>query len=297
MGPQCQCTEGFELREDGQTCSAKEETGSTVVIGGFGMYGYGFNCSYYNGGCEYFCNDTDLVSQRTGFNYECYCPPGLFLAPNGYSCHDINECNRTNPAPCADGELCVNTYKSYECLTLSLEFGEAGAEVSLNSGRAAGLTDNSGNAASDNGEGKAKMSNIGGSIGNTISAMQTSLIVMVVWVIIVTVALVTIGVLSFRRWRQNYFFDNQSNSSSMASSTSGDSMSDLANLDPVAAPSSISSAERGQANQGFDSDDDALSISVDMSLPETSSQYCPSVVSSSTSSGSLDAEAAIGTRL
>ena len=75
-------------------------------------------------------------------------------------------------------------------------------------------------------EGKLAGASAAGDMVNSVSNIKLSMIAMVVWVIIVTIALVVIGVLSFRRWRRDYFLDGQSNSDGSHSS-SADSDSEL----------------------------------------------------------------------
>lgn len=92
-----------------------------------------------------------------------------------------------------------------------------------------------------------------GSVAN----IKFSLIAMVLWVIIVTIALVVIGVLSFRRWRSHYFLDAQSHSDSSGSSAA-DTDSELgSNLGTEMGMDSglDGTSSRGMSNSAFEGED------------------------------------------
>ncbi len=59
---------------------------------------------------------------------------------------------------------------------------------------------------------------------SSVSGNTLALSIMVVWVIVVTVALVVIGIISFRKWRRDYFMDTRSTagSGSESQSSNGD---------------------------------------------------------------------------
>ena len=95
----------------------------------------------------------------------------------------------------------------------------------------------------------------------TVSNIKVSMIIMVAWVIIVTIALVIIGVLSFRRWRRDYFLDGQSTSDGQSSSAA-DTDSELgSNLGTEMGMDSASSTG-GLSNSGFEADDVPQGVSV-----------------------------------
>ncbi|XP_028839924.1 endosialin [Denticeps clupeoides] len=79
----CECSEGFDLNEDGLTCQPADPCLSAE--------------------CHHKCEP-----MSTGFR--CTCPNGYVLAPDGKACLDIDECNQT---PCP--ELCINVPGTFEC--------------------------------------------------------------------------------------------------------------------------------------------------------------------------------------
>ena len=101
-----------------------------------------------------------------------------------------------------------------------------------------------------------------GKTGSSVNTLQLTTMVISLWVVIVTVALVVIGVLSFRRWRRDYFMDGSlANvpSSAQSSSDLSDSLgSDIGNLMEAGL-----GGPEGASNSGFQSDD-SLSVSVDL---------------------------------
>ncbi|CDQ73718.1 unnamed protein product [Oncorhynchus mykiss] len=79
----CECSDGFTLAEDGQTCQPNH------------------SCS--NANCEFDC-------EETAKGFRCKCPNGYLLAPDGRNCLDVDECLR---APCL--HICANAPGTFEC--------------------------------------------------------------------------------------------------------------------------------------------------------------------------------------
>jgi hypothetical protein len=85
-------------------------------------------CSYDP--CEQICTNTNG-------SYTCGCRQGFQLNINKFTCDDINECNET-ATRCPTGDICVNTWGNYYCISgtggsskgfpqVSALFAEAGA--------------------------------------------------------------------------------------------------------------------------------------------------------------------------
>ncbi|KAM9437202.1 uncharacterized protein ACWYII_015211 [Salvelinus alpinus] len=79
----CECSEGFTLAEDGQTCQPNRSCGTA--------------------NCEFDCEETTK-------GFRCKCPNGYLLAPGGRNCLDVDECLQ---APCP--HICVNSPGTFEC--------------------------------------------------------------------------------------------------------------------------------------------------------------------------------------
>uniref|UniRef100_A0A3P8TRH2 Thrombomodulin n=1 Tax=Amphiprion percula TaxID=161767 RepID=A0A3P8TRH2_AMPPE len=82
---QCSCKEGYDLEDDGLTCSFKDLCSPDT--------------------CEHQC-----VMGESG--YSCRCPDGFKLNEDQRSCSDTDECQSQ---ACRD-HLCVNTHGSYMCV-------------------------------------------------------------------------------------------------------------------------------------------------------------------------------------
>ncbi len=104
----------------------------------------------------------------------------------------------------------------------------------------------------------------------SITGIKTSLIVMVIWVIIVTVALVVVGVLSFRKWRRDYFAgDGGSITTGTHTSASGD-FNDLGSDLGTIVESRLGNRNGGGlSNTGYETDEDMPSIQVNMDQAST----------------------------
>jgi hypothetical protein len=87
--------------------------------------------------CEQTCNNN-------AGSYTCGCRQGFQLNINGFTCDDINECNRTNnnPNACAANEICVNTWGNYYCISgtgnSNAGLGQQAAPLFAEAGAAAG---------------------------------------------------------------------------------------------------------------------------------------------------------------
>ncbi|XP_019899157.2 CD248 molecule, endosialin a [Esox lucius] len=79
----CECSEGFQLDDDGQTCTAADVCRGAP--------------------CEFEC-----LPLSDG--YRCACPEGYMLAPDMRGCLDVDECLQS---PCE--QLCVNAPGTFEC--------------------------------------------------------------------------------------------------------------------------------------------------------------------------------------
>ncbi|XP_078083679.1 hemicentin-1-like [Mustelus asterias] len=58
--------------------------------------------------CQHDCRNTQG-------SYQCVCPPGYRLMPNGRSCQDIDECQEQN-IKCGLNQMCFNTRGSHQCI-------------------------------------------------------------------------------------------------------------------------------------------------------------------------------------
>ncbi|KAG7280430.1 hypothetical protein CRUP_028170, partial [Coryphaenoides rupestris] len=79
----CQCSEGFQLANDGKSCEMFDICQEAM--------------------CEFEC-----LPLSDG--YRCACPEGYMLAPDEQGCLDVDECLQS---PCE--QLCVNSLGSFEC--------------------------------------------------------------------------------------------------------------------------------------------------------------------------------------
>lgn len=178
----------------------------------------------------------------------------------------------------------VHVYTLQSCILIGLNLGD------ISGLSAAQSADSSGLSSSVN-----ELEDTVNAMDSTVGGMELSMIVMVIWVVIVTVALVVIGVLSFRRWRRHVFQDGGSSvgtsaQSSQSSSDRSDSLgSDIGNLMEAGLGAG------GIHNDGFQSDNNSLTVSLDMDADDSPAEVHqgPSIVSpdnqeSSPSPESLD---------
>ena len=86
-------------------------------------------------------------------------------------------------------------------------------------------------------------------LSGTVSSMQISMIALIAWVVVMTVALVTLSIVMYRRHRQSAGFDMQSVSG--VSESPSDLNSEFEAEDSVTAENETG----GQNNRGFSSDD------------------------------------------
>ncbi|KAJ8008095.1 hypothetical protein DPEC_G00101200 [Dallia pectoralis] len=93
----CECSGGFQLGDDGQTCAPVDVC--------------------HGAPCQFEC-----LPLPDG--YRCACPEGYMLAPDERGCQDVDECLQS---PCE--QLCVNTPGSFKCLChQGYRTGEGGEE-------------------------------------------------------------------------------------------------------------------------------------------------------------------------
>ncbi|KAI1288244.1 Hemicentin-1 [Halotydeus destructor] len=145
----CTCHDGFQLAEDGHSCGDINECLEANICK------EGEECANYHGTYECIlllpledtCDDGAIFNAKTNkcekvsseardnhhFEFEdedmcssceqvcwpsedrCACVDGFELAQDGHSCHDVDECLRTNV--CKEAEVCVNYHGGYECLS------------------------------------------------------------------------------------------------------------------------------------------------------------------------------------
>ncbi|KAK2182500.1 hypothetical protein NP493_352g01044 [Ridgeia piscesae] len=184
------------------------------------------SCSYNNGGCEQTC------SYSNG-EVSCGCNAGYTLAGNMRSCYynDVDEC--MNKTACQTNAICINTIGRHHCI--SLEFG-----VTHNDGGSPSASSQTAQLAESNNKAVAGVTN-----------MQISMIALIAWVVVMTLALVTLSIVMYRRWRHTpAAFDNQSVSG--ASESPSDLSSDFGSV----------SESGARNNSGFSCDDVAAPCEV-----------------------------------
>ncbi|XP_028996072.1 CD248 molecule, endosialin a [Betta splendens] len=91
----CECDNGFQLRDDGQSCELLDVCQEAP--------------------CEYEC-------VPLSDSYRCACPEGYMLAPDEHRCLDVDECLQS---PCE--QVCVNAPGTFECECLEGYQAEDGA--------------------------------------------------------------------------------------------------------------------------------------------------------------------------
>lgn len=79
----CECAEGYQLGDDGQSCELSDACGGAP--------------------CEFEC-------LPLSDSYRCACPDGYMLAPDDRGCLDVDECLQS---PCE--HICQNTLGSFQC--------------------------------------------------------------------------------------------------------------------------------------------------------------------------------------
>ena len=107
-------------------------------------------------------------------------------------------------------------------------------------------------------------------LNTAVTGQSTSMIAMVVWVVVVTLALAVIGVVSFRRWRRDIFRPGDGDSSTGDSLPSSQSSADLSDafgsdignlMEAGFSPSSgASEGVAGLNNGGYQSDNNSLTL-------------------------------------
>ncbi|XP_067398294.1 hemicentin-2 [Emydura macquarii macquarii] len=151
----CLCPPGEAIRGDGKSCTGPEEAGGNVMrVSNRGTHLQWLRPSGRSPGGAYytwfsfrqsdtalspgsraqcpsgftrrngFCTDLDECQARnlcqhecrnTEGSYQCLCPAGYRLQPNGKTCHDIDECTEGR-IQCNPNQLCFNTRGGSQCL-------------------------------------------------------------------------------------------------------------------------------------------------------------------------------------
>lgn len=192
----------------------------------------GINCSIANGGCEHTC--------VRGPPDQCACNGvGYQLSKTLRDCIDVNECDDTASPVCQGGAICLNTYGSYKCLTLL--FGGLSSDTT-NDGLAL---------AQQQQETKKEVTGLESGMGNLAAkagSLQTALLALIGWVVIVTVALATLAFVTYRRWKRNTAYNiDHTGSIDSASTAEGSVLGDSFANSPQ--------LQRGAANEGYDAED------------------------------------------
>lgn len=231
----CGCNAGYTLSPNMRSCFYNGG-GSAINNGGAGGGGGNatndtVNCNIRNGGCAQVC----VLGVNGGFNY-CSCfTSGYYLSLNERDCLDVDEC--MNVTSCQSNAICMNTIGRRHCI--SLDFG---------------ITNNDGGSptASNQTQQLAEANNKGADMG--VSNMQISMIALIAWVVVMTLALVTLSIVMYRRLRHTpAAFDNQSVSG--GSESPSDLSSDFGSV-------TAESETGARNNQGFSSDDVAAPCQV-----------------------------------
>jgi len=176
---QCSCSAGYYLQANNRSCTA---VGSNVNVA---VNGSSINCNVLNGGCDWYC-----VRGVNGAADYCACPVGYNMSVDSTDCIDVNECALSSACP--QQRVCLNTLGSFYCVSLgfgSVLPGESPAPVAQSSA----LSDVSLQANS-------LQANVNSASVST-SHLSASFYALVAWLIVVSVALIIIAVVSYRRWR------------------------------------------------------------------------------------------------
>ncbi|KAL4660770.1 hemicentin-1-like [Arapaima gigas] len=143
----CLCPPGTTLLGDGRSCAGLERrwapANSTHVLARLRpqlvagltrlsvqsdphstLLGRGLTCPVGYSNKDGTCVDVDECQLRKPCqhecrnvlgSYQCLCPPGYQLLPNGRTCKDIDEC-AVQGVQCGPNQMCFNTRGSYQCL-------------------------------------------------------------------------------------------------------------------------------------------------------------------------------------
>ncbi|CAH1796781.1 unnamed protein product, partial [Owenia fusiformis] len=153
-------------------------------------------CSYQNGRCQHFCNDTEG-------SYVCTCRDGFELSEDEHECTDIDECAR-NTDNCGADETCVNTNGNHICIAST--FVSNGLDAAPQGQVGAGLPAN---------------------VAVQVSTLNTTVIGVVAWAVIMTIALALVAVIVWRKFRKT---GSQASDESTIGSQSEPSESDNSSL-------------------------------------------------------------------
>ncbi|RDD39384.1 Mucin-like protein [Trichoplax sp. H2] len=108
------CAANADACFPGVTCTDKPASaglpGFTCGSCPVGFSGNGVNCIDINE-CQVSNGNCGSICVNTIGSYRCTCPSGYYLAMDGRTCQDINECNSTNDCQ----QICINTMGGYNC--------------------------------------------------------------------------------------------------------------------------------------------------------------------------------------
>ncbi|KAI0220241.1 hypothetical protein LSAT2_028227 [Lamellibrachia satsuma] len=234
---QCGCNPGYELAPNMRSCFYSGGGGAVYNGGAGGAGGNATNdtvdCNIRNGGCEHVC----VRGENGGFDY-CSCfTSGYYLSLNERDCIDVDECIKNTT--CEADAICINTIGRHHCV--SFNFG-----VTQNDGDSPSLSNQTQQLALSN-----KAAGGEGAVAS-FSSLQVSMVALIAWVVVMTLALVTLSIVMYRRWRHTPTFDNQSVSG--ASESPSDLSSEFETENTVTAENETGARN----NHGFSSDDAAV---------------------------------------
>lgn len=177
QGYQCGCNSGYFLQANNRSCTA---VGNNVNVGV--PSATSVNCNVLNGLCNWYC-----VRGVNGSADYCACPAGYNMSVDSTDCIDVNECALNTT--CSQQRVCLNTLGSYFCV--SLGFGTVVPAESQ--AQSSAISDVS-----------LQASSLQASVDSaslSTSHLSASFYALIAWLIVVSVALIILAVVSYRRWR------------------------------------------------------------------------------------------------
>jgi hypothetical protein len=180
----CSCISGI-LAPDNRSCVAsgfRQSNASTInaVI----------HCAVDNGLCDQTCVPASSQPGQIPVDH-CTCSAGFTLDRNGYKCVDIDECSPNATLVCPQGYLCLNAFGSYVCIRI---FGN---DVPIMLGQR-GTSDVEASQVAEELDSISEKLKPG-----AVSAGRLSIIFysMISWVTVMTLLLIAVGVILYRRRR------------------------------------------------------------------------------------------------